>query len=175
MEKKEVRKLIRELKKQYSSEQKKEMSELVWCLVEEDVHFRQAKVVLGYWSMDDEVFTHDFLNRWSKEKTILLPCVKGDELEIRYFEGAGKLCPGEAFGIGEPVGELCTDLDQIDVILVPGVAFDGQCNRLGRGRGYYDRILKNTRGYKIGICFDFQYLTSVPTDDYDVKMDRVIK
>lgn len=175
MEKKEVRKLIRELKKQYSSEQKKEMSELVWCRVEEDVHFRQAKVVLGYWSMDDEVFTHDFLNRWSKEKTILLPCVKGDELEIRYFEGAGKLCPGEAFGIGEPVGELCTDLDQIDVILVPGVAFDGQCNRLGRGRGYYDRILKNTRGYKIGICFDFQYLTSVPTDDYDVKMDRVIK
>lgn len=175
MEKKEVRKLIRELKKQYSSEQKKEMSELVWRRVEEDVHFRQAKVVLGYWSMDDEVFTHDFLNRWSKEKTILLPCVKGDELEIRYFEGAEKLCPGEAFGIGEPVGELCTDLDQIDVILVPGVAFDGQCNRLGRGRGYYDRILKNTGGYKIGICFDFQYLTSVPTDDYDVKMDRVIK
>lgn len=174
MEKKEARKLIRELKKQYTAAEKRELSVPVMEQVAADGHFCNAKTVLAYWSMEDEVFTQAFVKQWSKEKTLLLPCVKGDELEIRYFDGEDNLRPGEAFGIGEPVGGLFTDLDKIDVILVPGVAFDQLGNRLGRGKGYYDKILKNTRGYKIGICFSFQVMDEVPVDDYDVKMDRVI-
>lgn len=174
MEKKELRKIIRELKKQYSTQQKKEMSVPVMEQVAQNALFRAASVILAYWSMDDEVYTHDFVCRWGKEKTILLPCVKGDELEIRYFEGADKLKPGEAFGIGEPVGELFTKLNDIDVVLVPGVAFDRQGNRLGRGKGYYDKILKNTAAYKIGVCFDFQFVETVPADEHDVEMDEVI-
>lgn len=174
MEKKEARKLIRELKKHYTAVEKRELSVPVMERIATDEHFRNAKTVLAYWSMEDEVFTHAFVKQWSKEKTLLLPCVKGDELEIRYFDGEDKLRPGEAFGIGEPVGELFTNLDKIDVILVPGVAFDQFGNRLGRGKGYYDKILKNTCGYKIGLCFPFQVMDEVPVDDYDVKMDRVV-
>lgn len=174
MEKKELRKYIREQKRLYSLEQKQRLSVEVMKQVEECEDFRHARVVLAYWSMDDEVDTHDFVSRWSGEKTLLLPCVKGDELEIRYFEGVDRLKPGEAFGIGEPVGELFTELEKIDVIVVPGVAFDKEGNRLGRGKGYYDKILKGILGYKIGVCFDFQLVDCVPTDDYDVRMDRVI-
>lgn len=145
----------------------------VWEQVEQSEVFRQAKVVLAYWSMDDEVFTHDFVCKWAQEKTFLLPCVCGDELDIRYFDGQENLCPGEGYAIPEPVGELFTDLDRIDLILVPGMAFDKDSNRLGRGKGYYDKILKQTRAYKMGVCFDFQFLDSVPTEEHDVKMNGV--
>ena len=90
MEKKEIRKQIREIKKQYTLEDKKRMSASVWQQVEHNEVFQRARVVLAYWSMDDEVFTHDFVCKWAEEKTILLPCVKGDELEIRYFDGREK-------------------------------------------------------------------------------------
>ena len=113
MEKKEIRKQIREIKKQYTLEDKKRMSASVWQQVEHNEVFQRARVVLAYWSMDDEVFTHDFVCKWAEEKTILLPCVKGDELEIRYFDGREKLCPGEGYAIPEPVGRLFTDLNKI--------------------------------------------------------------
>ena len=174
MEKKEIRKQIREIKKQYTLEDKKRMSASVWQQVEHNEVFQRARVVLAYWSMDDEVFTHDFVCKWAEEKTILLPCVKGDELEIRYFDGREKLCPGEGYAIPEPVGRLFTDLNKIDVILVPGVAFDRTLNRLGRGKGFYDKILSQTEACKIGICFDFQLLDRIPTEVHDVRMTQVI-
>lgn len=174
MEKKEIRKYIRELKKQFSLEKKREMSVSVWKEVEDDEFFKKARTVLAYWSMDDEVFSHDFVCRWAEKKTLLLPCVNGDELDIRYFEGRDKLAPGEGFAIPEPVGKLVENLEEIDLILVPGVAFDAAGNRLGRGKGYYDKILKQTKAYKIGVCFGFQLLEKVPTEEHDVRMDRVI-
>lgn len=146
----------------------------VWQQVEEDECFRRADVVLAYWSMDDEVYTHDFVCKWAGRKTILLPCVRGEELDIRYFDGKEKLCPGEGYAIPEPVGKLFTELDRIDMILVPGVAFTGSGERIGRGKGYYDKILKQTKAYKLGICFDFQLLEELPMEEHDVKMDRVV-
>lgn len=174
MEKKEIRKQIRELKKQYSLDEKKVKSAAIWKKIEQMDCFRKAKVVLAYWSMDDEVFTHDFICKWAEEKVILLPCVCGDELEIRYFDGRDRLCPGEGYAIPEPRGELFSDLAQIDVILIPGVAFDHTNNRLGRGKGYYDRILQQTKACKIGVCFDFQLLEHIPVEEHDVKMDLVV-
>lgn len=174
MDKKEVRKQIRELKRSYSLEDKRNMSVSVWEQVEADERFQAAKTVLAYWSMDDEVYTHDFVCKWAREKTMLLPCVRGEELDIRYFDGVENMCPGEGFAIPEPVGELFTDWEQIDVILVPGVAFDVVCNRLGRGKGYYDKILRQTEAYKLGVCFDFQFIASVPVEAHDVRMNRVI-
>lgn len=173
MDKKEVRKQIRELKKLVSLEEKKQKSVSIWDKVEQDEHFKKAKVVLAYWSMDDEVFTHDFICKWAEQKCILLPCVRGDELDIRYFEGKDKLCTRGEYAIQEPVGELFTKLDEIDLILVPGIAFDKDLNRLGRGKGYYDKILKQTHAYTIGVCFDFQFLNHIPTEEHDVKMNSV--
>lgn len=174
MDKKEVRKQIRELKKRYSLEEKCAMSESVWEQVEADEHFQAARTVLAYWSMDDEVYTHDFVCKWAGKKTMLLPCVRGEELDVRYFDGVEKMCPGEGFAIPEPVGELFTDWKEIDVILVPGVAFDADGNRLGRGKGYYDKVLRQTEAYKLGVCFDFQFIESVPVEEHDVRMNRVV-
>ena len=175
MDKKELRKQVKVLKSQYSLEQKVEMSRPLWKELEQTDFFKEARTVLLYWSMDDEVFTHDYVCKWAGEKTVLLPCVKGDVLELRVFKGMESLQPGEAFGILEPVGELYTDYDAIDLIVVPGVAFDRHGNRLGRGRGYYDKILKETHvARKVGICFGFQSLEEVPVDELDVRMDLVI-
>jgi len=175
MDKKELRKQIKALKKQYSLEQKMEMSRPLWDVLGQKAIFREARTVLLYWSMDDEVFTHDYVCKWAGKKTVLLPCVKGDVLELRVFTGMESLRPGESFGILEPVGELYTDYEAIDLIVVPGVAFDRQGNRLGRGRGYYDKILKETpAARKVGICFGFQLVEQVPVDELDVRMDLVI-
>lgn len=173
-EKKALRIEIRQLKKACPYGEKLRKSLSVWEAVERDEVFQQAETVLAYWSMDDEVYTHDFVKRWAGSKTLLLPCVKGDELELRYFDGEERLQPGEGYAIPEPVGELFTDWGKIDLILVPGVAFDKSGNRLGRGKGYYDKVLKQTGAYKLGVCFDFQLVERVPVEPHDVKMDRVV-
>ena len=173
-EKKALRIEIRQLKRACPLEERRRKSLSVWEAVERDEVFQQAETVLAYWSMDDEVYTHDFVKRWAGSKTLLLPCVKGDELELRYFDGEERLLPGEGYAIPEPVGELFTDWGKIDLILVPGVAFDKSGNRLGRGKGYYDKVLKQTGAYKLGVCFDFQLVERVPVEPHDVKMDRVV-
>lgn len=173
-EKKALRIEIRQLKRACPLEERRRKSLSVWEKVERDEVFQQAETVLAYWSMDDEVYTHDFVKRWAGSKTLLLPCVKGDELELRYFDGEERLQPGEGYAIPEPVGELFADWGKIDLILVPGVAFDKFGNRLGRGKGYYDKVLKQTGAYKLGVCFDFQLVERVPVEPHDVKMDRVV-
>ncbi len=173
-DKKAVRKLIRELKKEYTLDQKKIMSTSVWKQVEKDPFFQKAEVILIYWSMEDEVFTHDFIAKWAKEKTFLLPCVKGECLEIRYFDSAGQLVPGEGYSILEPTGHLFPDCRQIDLAIVPGIAFDIRNNRLGRGKGYYDKILQTISTYKIGVCFHFQFFDQIPAEKYDIPMNRVV-
>lgn len=137
--------------------------------------FRRAGTVLLYWSMEDEVQTHAFVNRWYERKCLLLPCVDGDELRLRQYTGPECLKAGEQFGIGEPVGPEFTDLDRVELIIVPGVAFDRSGNRMGRGRGFYDRLLKSTpNAYKVGVAFGFQMVESVPVEEFDVPMNRVI-
>lgn len=143
--------------------------------VEALAQFRKAGTVLLYWSMEDEVQTHDFVNRWYKEKRLLLPCVDGDDLKLRQYTGPECMVSGEQFGIGEPTGEEYTELDKIEMIIVPGVAFDGRNNRMGRGRGFYDRLLKSTpNAFKVGVAFDFQMVEEVPVEAFDVPMDAVI-
>ena len=173
-EKKALRIEIRQLKRACPLEERRRKSLSVWEAVERDEVFQQAETVLAYWSMDDEVYTHDFVKRWAGSKTLLLPCVKGDELELRYFDGEERLQPGEGYAIPEPVGDRFTDWRKVDLILVPGVAFDKSGNRLGRGKGYYDKVLKQTGACKVGVCFDFQLVERVPVEPHDVKMDRVV-
>jgi len=75
----------------------------------------------------------------------------------------------------EPSGELFTDFDRITLAIIPGMAFDHQGNRLGRGKGYYDRLLPQlSHAYKLGLCFPFQLLTEeIPHEPHDCRMDEV--
>lgn len=166
---------MRELKRAVTPEEKLRRSEGIMHKVEALPEFKKAHIVLLYWSMADEVQTHDFVNKWYKEKVLLLPCVNGDDLLLRQYTGPECLVAGEQFGIGEPTGPEFTDLESVELIIVPGVAFDHQCNRMGRGRGFYDRLLKSTpNALKIGVAFDFQMLDTIPTEPFDVKMNHVI-
>ena len=175
MDKADVRKRMRELKRAVPPEEKLRRSEAILRQLEQLPEWKAARVVLLYWSMADEVQTHDFVNRWYKDKVLLLPCVDGDDLVLRQYTGPECLVAGEQFGIGEPTGPIWTDLDAIQIIIVPGVAFDRSGNRMGRGRGFYDRMLKSTVGaLKIGIAYDFQMLDEIPVEPHDVKMDRII-
>ena len=177
IEKSEVRKQIRELKRAVSPEEKLRRSETIMRQVETLPEFQEAHVVLLYWSMADEVQTHNFVNRWYKDKVLLLPCVDGDDLRLRQYTGPECMVAGEQFGIGEPDASLpeYTDLDRVEMIIVPGVAFDRTGNRMGRGRGFYDRLLKSTpHAMKIGVAYDFQMLNEIPVEPHDVKMDQVI-
>lgn len=175
MDKKELRKQIRAAKKAVPFYEKCSRSAPIMRQVEELPQFQESQTILLYWSMEDEVQTHDFVNRWYKEKTLLLPCVDGNDLRLRQYTGPECLKEGEQFGIGEPTGPEYTTLDTVQMIIVPGVAFDRSGNRMGRGRGFYDRLLKSTpRAYKVGVAFNFQMVDHVPIEDFDVPMNAVI-
>lgn len=175
MDKAEVRKMMRERKRAVPADEKLLRSRTIMHRLEHNTDFAAAHVVLLYWSMADEVQTHEFVEQWYREKTLLLPCVQGDNLVLRQYTGPECMVSGEQFGIGEPTGDEWTDLDAVQLIAVPGVAFDPDGNRMGRGRGFYDRLLKSTpNAVKIGLAYDFQMLDHIPTEPHDVRMDSVI-
>ena len=173
MTKQELRKYIRTLKKQYLTG---EFS----CEVTLQ-HFERGlslyQILLLYSALPDEVPTQNLMDELvAQGKTVLLPRVISDtDMELHRYTGKQDLQIG-AYGILEPTGELFTDYKAIDVAIVPGMAFDTDGHRLGRGKGYYDRFLTRIPYiYKIGLCFSWQIVDCVPSDEHDVVMDEVIR
>jgi 5-formyltetrahydrofolate cyclo-ligase len=166
-----VRKLIKERKQQLSKDEQICLSERIVQHIEQCEAFRTAHSVLCYWPLADEVQIGPLIEKYWQTKQFYLPVVRGDEMEIRLFLGRDHMQTG-AFGIMEPVGEAYAG--EVDLVVVPGVAFDLQGHRLGRGRGYYDRFLPSTRASKIGVAFRLQIVDAVPADEWDVVMDEVI-
>lgn len=151
-------------------------SESLMARLESDERFLQARTVLAYHSLPDEVDTHALIGRWYVRKVILLPVVCGDTLCLRRYAGPGQTRTG-CFHIEEPTGDDFINYEAIDLALVPGMAFDAAGHRLGRGRGYYDRLFSHpafSAVYKIGLCFDFQLLPQVPVESTDVPVDCVL-
>ena len=173
-QKTELRKKIKGIKKNFTQEQRFEQSQIVIKEIEKHPDFLNSNIVMAYWAMKDELDLTDLILRWQDEKQFLLPCVKGDDLELRRFQGMESMNTGAAFGIMEPIGDLFIDFLSIDLILVPGIAFDSKNNRMGRGKAYYDSFLPKTKAVKIGVCFDFQLVESVPVSVLDVKMDAIM-
>lgn len=149
------------------------MSEKVLNTLETYPEFQEGHTILLYHSMKDEVQTHAFIEKWSRSKRIILPVVMGDELELRVYTGPQDLALN-MYGIAEPTGVRFTDYRAIDLAVIPGVAFDSQGHRLGRGKGYYDRLLPLITAPKAGICFPFQLIKEVPTEEFDFCMDIII-
>ena len=173
MTKAELRKHIKQLKALHQDTIASD-SERIMQLLADDAHFLAAKTVLLYHSLSDEVNTHQFIEEWCLKKQLLLPVVVGEELELRLFQNMNELKIG-SFGIAEPTGPLFTDYAKIDFVAVPGMAFDRNGHRLGRGKGYYDRLLPRlTNAYKAGICFPYQVVDEVPVEPTDITMDGII-
>ena len=171
-EKELIREKIKKKKQQLTDKEKEIEAANVFEKIEALPEFINAHNIIIYWSMPDELPTHNFIIRWSKKKTMLLPVVKGEDMLIKPFSTKEELKQG-SLGIWEPDTQK-EYLNSIDLVIVPGVAFDRDKSRLGRGKGYYDRYFINKRIVKIGVCFDFQLLESIPIDSFDIKMDKVI-
>ncbi len=173
-EKKELRQQVKLLKQQLTQPEILLKSEMIFNQLENLEVFKLAQNIMIYWSMDDEVHTHNFILKWTEKKTMLLPVVEGDHLRIKQFKGIETMKPGSLKGIMEPDGDDFPENETIDIIIVPGVAFDKKNNRLGRGKGFYDKLLHRNDSIKIGICFDFQLFEIVPSEPHDISMDLVI-
>lgn len=178
MNKKELRNIIRERKRQFSGQQLEELSLLVLDRLRRNIQLQQARSILLYYSLPDEVNTHQFIDELVNQgKQVFLPVVvDGENMEIREYTGSKDLRQG-SFHIMEPVGRLLPEDEygKIEAGIIPGMSFDKSGHRLGRGKGYYDRMLcKMTHLYKIGICFDFQKTETVPTEATDIKMDAIV-
>ena len=164
MNKSELRKEIRNRKRQFTKEQLRERSAEVIDRLRNHPKLKAAKTLLLYHSLPDEVYTHSFADEMVEAgKNVLLPVVISDtEMEIRRYTGPDDMAES-SFHILEPIGELFTDYDDIDFIAVPGMSFDN------------DRFLRQVpKAYKVGICFDFQKLDRIPTDEHDQKVDEVL-
>lgn len=174
-EKKELRKYIKALKQQLSEDESKDQTENIFRQLETNVFFEKAQHILFYWSMSDEVATQEFILKHYQTKHIYLPVIQNDDLDIVLFTGEDSLIPGPKYGIPEPTGDKLENENIIDVVVVPGVAFDNEGNRMGRGAGYYDRILKRVpQAKRIALAYDFQMVNQVPVERHDIPMDIVI-
>ena len=176
MNKQNLRQEMRQRKKTYGSEQLRRMSQPIIEALLAHPRLMSAHAILLYASLADEVNTHELINTLLQQgKTLLLPVVVDDHtMKICRYTHDTNVGHG-SFGIMEPQAEAFTDYEQIDLILVPGMAFDRHGHRLGRGKGYYDRFLSQAKDcYKIGVCFPFQLVDEVPTDEHDVRMDEII-
>jgi 5-formyltetrahydrofolate cyclo-ligase len=172
MDKKTLRQQIRVLKKQHSSEELLVQSEIILQRLAAHPCFLQAEKVMLYASLPDEVQTLDFIETWRHQKTIILPTVVGDDIIPVELAENVDFAEGD-FHIPEPQNHPYTG--NFDLIIVPGMAFDADGHRLGRGRGYYDRFLsQHPQVYTIGICFDFQLIPEVPSEPHDRIIDEII-
>ena len=201
MDKQELRKEIRNRKRQFSQDQLGELSLSVISQLRKHPKVRAAHTLLLYYSLPDEVNTHEWIDELVAErKRVLLPVVVNDkDMVIREYTGKHDLAEG-SFHIMEPIGKLFPEekYPEIEVAIIPGMSFDDTGHRLGRGKGYYDRFLTKLRGtevdksdtevdksdtedknlgtevYKIGVCFGFQKLQEIPFESHDILMNEVI-
>jgi len=171
-EKKRIRFDIKHLKENLSNEEKEKAAKEVFAKIEAISEFNEAKTILIYWATPDELPTQDFIKKWKDEKLIILPSIKGRKLKLKRYTSDANMIQ-HTLGIWEP--NLTETFEgNIDLVVVPGVAFDTKKNRLGRGKGYYDRFFKKKRTIKIGVGFDFQLINSVPVNSWDKRLDMII-
>lgn len=201
MDKQELRKEIRNRKRQFSQDQLGELSLSAISKLRKHPKVMAAHTLLLYYSLPDEVNTHEWIDELVAEgKRVLLPVVVNDkDMVIREYTGKHDLAEG-SFHIMEPIGKLfpVEKYPEIEVAIIPGMSFDDTGHRLGRGKGYYDRFLTKLRGtevdksgtevdksgtedknlgtevYKIGVCFGFQKLQEIPFESHDILMNEVI-
>jgi 5-formyltetrahydrofolate cyclo-ligase len=137
--------------------------------------YQAAAAVALYAPIQSEVQTSLVASEALKaRKKLLYPAVVGDHMEFRVVTGVSELSPGR-FGIPEPSGEPL-DPSEIDLIVVPGVAFDFFGRRIGYGKGYYDRALHRLEGSGrlAGFCYDFQLFEVIAGEPHDVTMDLIV-
>lgn len=173
MDKKQTRSYISILKNEMSAEDRRLEEETVWKRVEALPDFVAAETVLLYCSLPDEVSTTEFIARWHGRKRIILPLVSGNSLLLKeYFPD--RMHSGYKF-ISEPDADLPDfPASAIGFAVIPGVAFDAEGYRLGRGKGFYDRLLPSLSCPCVGVCYSCQMVADLPRDSWDIQLTKVV-
>jgi 5-formyltetrahydrofolate cyclo-ligase len=156
-------------------EQRRRASQMIARRLNELMPIQKARTIMGYAAIQNEVDIDLFLEEQRLQgKTILLPRVKANQLEAVEWKEWNETAVS-SYGIREPSGENYS-LSEVDVVLVPGLAFDGNGFRLGYGRGYYDRFLPNLRpdAFKCGISYEIQVVDSIFPHAEDIPMHWIV-
>lgn len=158
------------------------LSAIIFERVVELSDYSPARVVMCYVSFGSEVVTRQFLSRvWSDGKQLVVPYCAGDRLELFELQHFEELQPG-ALGILEPdrslrgLADRRIAVEDLDFIVVPGLAFDRHGGRIGYGRGYYDRLLAEARPETamVAVAFECQMIDEVPMGESDVRVDVIV-
>lgn len=176
MNKNELRKIY--LSKRKNIENKEEKSLIINNKIKKMSEYKNAKIIAIYKSLPSEVNTTSLINDSIKlGKDVVLPKVEKEELKFYKITSLEDSFIKSNFGVEEPLGEENNYIDKndIDLVIVPGICFDKEKNRLGFGKGYYDRYLQNVNINTIGICFEEQIVENrIPITEYDVKIKKII-
>ena len=173
-EKQLVRDKMRSVRAGMNPEQVKKSSIQVMENLSKVKEFSDAGSVMFYLPLKNEVDISELvLKTIGSGKKVFVPVIRKDLIlpaEISSLDGLKK----GSFGVSEPGDPCFADPEVLDVVVVPGIAFDGEGNRIGYGRGFYDRFLKKTEAFKIGLAYEIQVLDKIRAMPDDVKMDMVV-
>ena len=181
MEKKEIRAMIKAQKAALTPAFVADYSQRVTELFCAQDFYRNAKVLYAYLTFNEELRTDYLIRRaWDDGKRVAVPRVLGKGVMEFYYIDSFEGFLTSAFGVPEPPEDPEKLADESDVLLLmPGLAFDREHNRVGYGGGFYDRYIeryqaKGTRIFKPALAYDFQIVDAIPANDFDVKVDAIL-
>lgn len=175
MDKKELRRQIRQRKRAMTEEQIVQKSRRLGELFAASQLYRQAKTVYGYLPYNQEVRTVPMLEQAILDgKRVAVPKVYGEQMRFIYITDISQVEKGYA-GIPEPVADEPVADDPHALVLMPGLAFDTQGHRIGYGGGFYDKFLEQEPDHPtLALCYDFQILPQLETEAHDIPVDCVL-
>ena len=175
MDKTALRRQIREQKRAMTQEQIASASEDLGQQFAACQLYQQAKTIYGYLPYNQEVRTVPMLERALREgKRVAVPKVYGEEMKFIYLTDLSQVDTGYA-GIPEPVADEPVADDPAALVLMPGLAFDPQGHRIGYGGGFYDKFLAAEPNHPtVALCYGFQMLEALETQDHDIPVDLVL-
>lgn len=175
MDKKQLRSEIRAKKRAMTAAEIEEKSRRLGALFLRSDAYRRARTVYGYLPYNQEVHTVPLLEQALAEgKQVAVPKVYGDEMKFIYITDLTQVEKGYA-GIPEPIADGPVAADKTALVLMPGLAFDPQGHRIGYGGGFYDKFLAAEPNHPtIALCYDFQILERLDTEEFDIPVDFVL-
>ena len=175
MDKQALRKQIRQQKRAMTQEQIESASARLGELFLQSEQYRQAKTVYGYLPYNQEVRTVPMLEQAIRDgKRVAVPKVYGNEMRFIYIDDFTRVEKGYA-GIPEPMDDGPVADDPTALVLMPGLAFDPHGHRIGYGGGFYDRFLSAEPNHPtLALCYSFQMLPKLETEEFDIPVDCVL-
>lgn len=175
MDKKELRRMIREKKRAMTATEIETASARLAELFYQTQQYKDASVIYGYLPYNQEVRTVPILEQALREgKRIAVPKIYGDTMRFIYLEDLSKVEKG-CSGIPEPVADGPVAEDPNALVLMPGLAFDAKGNRMGYGGGFYDKFLAREPNHPtVALCYSFQMVDTIPSEEYDIPVDCVL-